>query len=216
MLNSKMRYAKRRVPESQKTGGVTDYGKFALVSVFYLIFSLSLPASFVKLLYVSQNGMIVLNGIERMDAVLNTPPLPEAAFPKTCAEYTVSFENVNFSYGGAAEAAIRNLSFTAKQSEITALAGPSGGGKSTLAHLIPRFYEVDSGAIKIGGVDIRDMSSEYLLSIVSFVFHDVFLFKQSVMDNILVGNKNAGRSAAIAAAEAAQCGEFVETLPIGP
>ncbi|MDR2782248.1 MAG: ABC transporter ATP-binding protein/permease [Treponema sp.] len=197
------------------SGGARDYGEFAFAAVFYLIFSLSLPTSFVKLMYVSQNGRMILDGIERVDATLDTPPLPEAASPKTCSTYSISFENVSFSYKGAAEAALSNVSFTAKQGEITALVGPSGGGKSTLAHLILRFYEVSGGAVKIGGVDIREMASEYLMSIVSFVFQDVFLFKQSVLDNILIGNKNATRQEAVAAAHAAQCGEFVQALPQG-
>jgi ATP-binding cassette subfamily B protein len=93
--------------------------------------------------------------------------------------------------------------------------GPSGGGKSTLAHLIPRFYEVAGGAVRIGGVDVRDMASEYLMSIVSFVFQDVFLFQRSVLDNIVVGNKNATREEAIAVTKAAQCHEFIEALPRG-
>jgi ATP-binding cassette subfamily B protein len=98
---------------------------------------------------------------------------------------------------------------------VTALVGPSGSGKSTIAHLIPRFYDVQSGAVKIGGVDIRKMSGEYLMSIVSFVFQDVFLFKQSIADNILLGNKNASRAEALAAAKAAQCHEFIQKLPRG-
>jgi ATP-binding cassette subfamily B protein len=159
---------------------------------------------------------MILNGIERMDKVLDTPPLAEAASPKTAAEYSVAFDRVTFTYNDEGEAvAIQDVSFTAKQGEVTALVGPSGGGKSTLAHLIPRFYEVAEGAVKIGGVDVRDMSSEYLMSIVSFVFQDVFLFKQSIMDNILIGNKNASREDAIAAAKAAQCHEFVQALPHG-
>jgi ATP-binding cassette subfamily B protein len=198
------------------SGNVTDYPAFALASVFYLIFSVSLPTPFTKLMYVSQNGKMILNGIERMDKVLDTSPLAEAAFPKTAAEYSVAFDRVTFTYNDEGEAiAIQDVSFTAKQGEVTALVGPSGGGKSTLAHLIPRFYEVAEGAVKIGGVDVRDMSGEYLMSIVSFVFQDVFLFKQSIMDNILIGNKNASREDVIAAAKAAQCHEFVEKLPDG-
>ncbi|MDR1218408.1 MAG: ABC transporter ATP-binding protein/permease [Treponema sp.] len=197
------------------SGRVTDYGEFAFASVFYLIFSLSLPTTFIKLMYVSQNGMMIVDGVKRMDAVMDIPPLPETASPKTCSAYSVSFENVSFSYTGATDVAVKDVSFTARQGAITALVGPSGGGKSTLAHLIPRFYEVSSGAIKIGGIDIREMSSDYLMSIVSFVFQDVFLFKQSVLDNILIGDKNATREQAIAAAEAAQCGEFVKALPQG-
>ncbi|MDR1252488.1 MAG: ABC transporter ATP-binding protein/permease [Treponema sp.] len=197
-------------------GGAADYGTVALASVFYLIFSLSLPASFTKLIYVSQNGKMILNGIERMDRVLGTPPLAETGTPKTADEYTVSFDRVTFTYNDEGESvALQDVSFTAKQGKVTALVGPSGSGKSTLAHLIPRFYEVGDGAVKIGGVDIRDMSSEYLMSIVSFVFQDVFLFKQSVMDNILIGNKNASREEIVSAAKAAQCHEFIEALPNG-
>jgi ATP-binding cassette subfamily B protein len=93
--------------------------------------------------------------------------------------------------------------------------GPSGSGKSTIAHLIPRFYDVAEGVIKIGGVDIRNMPSEYLMSVVGFGFQDVFLFKQSIMDNLLIGNPDASRDDVIAAAKAAQCHEFIEQLPNG-
>jgi ATP-binding cassette subfamily B protein len=196
--------------------GSGAYAAFALTAVFYLIFSVSLSTPFAKLMYVSQNGKLILNGIERMDRVLDTPPLAETPFPQRTDEYSVAFDHVTFTYNAEGEAiALRDVSFTAGQGEVTALVGPSGSGKSTLAHLIPRFYEVTEGAVKIGGVDIRDMSSEYLMSIVSFVFQDVFLFKQSIMDNILIGTKNATREEAIAAAKAAQCHEFVEKLPQG-
>ncbi|MFP3089680.1 ABC transporter ATP-binding protein/permease [Treponema sp. TIM-1] len=196
--------------------GSAVYAAFAFTALFYLIFSVSLSTPFTKLMYVSTNGKMILNGIERMDKVLNTPPLAETASPKTTDEYSVAFDHVTFTYNDEGEAiALRNVSFIARQGEVTALVGPSGSGKSTLAHLIPRFYEVGEGAVKIGGVDIRDMASEYLMSIVAFVFQDVFLFKQSIMDNILIGNKNAGREVAIAAAKAAQCHEFVEKLPHG-
>jgi ATP-binding cassette subfamily B protein len=125
---------------------------------------------------------------------------------------------VVFSYINGEEietAALNGVSFIARQGEVTALVGPSGSGKSTIAHLIPRFYDADEGAIKIGGVDIRDMASDYLMSIVGFVFQDVFLFKQSILDNIRIGGKNAAREQVIAAARAAQCHDFIEKLPRG-
>ncbi|MDR1223122.1 MAG: ABC transporter ATP-binding protein/permease [Tannerella sp.] len=198
------------------SGSVTDYPAFAMAAVFYLVFSLSLATPFTKLLYVSQTGKQIADGIGRMDRILDVQPLAEAARPRTTDEYSVSFENVTFTYNGEGEAvAVSDVSFTARQGELTALVGPSGSGKSTLAHLIPRFYDVTGGAVKIGGVDVRDMSSNYLMSIVGFVFQDVFLFKQSIMDNILVGNKNAGREAAVVAAKAAQCHEFIMQLPDG-
>jgi ATP-binding cassette subfamily B protein len=204
------------------SGRVSDYPAFALASIFYLLFSVFIPTPFTKLMYVSTMGKQVADGIERMDKILDVPPLPEPSSPKTASSYSVSFENVTFTYNSIAEAgadenspALSGVSFTAEQGAVTALVGPSGSGKSTIAHLIPRFYDAQSGAVKIGGVDIRDMAGDYLMSIVSFVFQDVFLFKQSIMDNILVGNRNAAREEVIAAAKAAQCHEFIEKLPRG-
>jgi ATP-binding cassette subfamily B protein len=197
-------------------GGVADYGEFALASVFYLVFSVSLATPFTKLLYVSRLGGQIADGIARMDRVLDATPLRETSSPRTTREYSVSFEGVSFSYDGENEtAALKGVSFTARQGEVTALAGPSGGGKSTIAHLIPRFYDIGEGAVKIGGLDVREMSSDYIMSIVSFVFQDVFLFKQSILDNIKIGDPKATREQIIAAAGAAQCHEFVERLPDG-
>ena len=198
------------------SGRVTNYADFALSSIFYIIFSMALPGLFMKILYVSHGSKQIADGIERMDKVLNTPVLPETISPKTVSAYDVAFENVTFTYNGEGESvALKSVNFVARQGEATALVGPSGSGKSTIAHLIPRFYDVAEGSIKIGGVDIREMSSEYLMSIVGFVFQDVFLFKQSIADNILIGDKNAAREEIIAAAKAAQCHEFVEKLPQG-
>ena len=195
------------------SGGVTDYAQFAMSVLFYLIFSVAITAPFLKLMYVSQKGRQIADGISRMDKILSVKPLPEAKSPKTVTNFDVTFDKVSFSYGKLE--ALSNVSFVAKQSEATALVGPSGSGKSTIAHLIPRFYDVNSGSIKIGGVDIRDMHSDYLMGIVSFVFQDVFLFQQSILDNIKIGNKDASREEVIAAAKAAQCHEFVERLSIG-
>jgi ATP-binding cassette subfamily B protein len=201
------------------SGGVSDYPAFGLTSVFYLLFSVSVPTPFTKLMYVSQLGQQIADGIERMDKILDVPPLPESSSPVTVSSYSVSFENLSFTYAldnaDDAAPALSGVSFTAEQGAVTALVGPSGSGKSTIAHLIPRFYDPQSGAVKIGGADIRDMQCEYLMSIVSFVFQDVFLFKKSIMDNILVGNQRASREEAIAAAKAAQCHEFIVKLPQG-
>jgi ATP-binding cassette subfamily B protein len=198
------------------SGSVSDYGAFALAAIFYLIFSMSLPTAFTKLMYVSQSGKQVADGIERIDRVLDIPPLPATAQPKKAKNFTVSVEAVSFTYNNQDEAiAIQDVSLTAEQGQVTALVGPSGSGKSTLAHLIPRFYDVAGGAIKIGGVDIREMDSNYLMSIIGFVFQDVFLFKQSILNNLLVGNKNATREDAIQAAKAARCHQFIQKLPQG-
>jgi len=201
--------------------GTDDYVKFAMSALFYLIFSVAITAPFLKLMYVSQRSRQIADGIERMDKMLNVEPLPEAASPKIATNYTITFTDVSFAYYGldaedtAITDALKGVSFAAKQCQVTALVGPSGSGKSTIAHLIPRFYDVAEGSIQIGDVDIRDMSSEYLMSIVSFVFQDVFLFQQSILDNIKIGSANASREDVIAAAKAAQCHEFVTKLPNG-
>jgi len=195
------------------SGGTTDYVKFAMSALFYIIFSVAITAPFMKLMYLSQRGKQIVDGIERMDKILAEKPLQESKDTKTTNRFDIEFDSVSFSYGE--HEALHNVNFSAKQHQVSALVGPSGSGKSTIAHLIPRFYDVDSGAIKIGGVDIREMSNEYLMSIVSFVFQDVFLFQQSIIDNIKIGDKNASREAVIAAAKAAQCHEFIEKLPDG-
>jgi ATP-binding cassette subfamily B protein len=107
------------------------------------------------------------------------------------------------------------VSFTAEQDQVTALVGPSGGGKSTIAHLIPRFFDVAEGSVSLGGVDVRDMTTDALMEQVSFVFQDVFLFKRSIRDNIRMGNPQATDEQVINAAKAAQCHAFVMALPGG-
>lgn len=128
----------------------------------------------------------------------------------------IAFKNVSFYYETDGQnAALNQVSFEAKQGEITAIVGPSGGGKSTIAHLIARFFDVTDGSIEIGGTDIRQVRLEHLMEQVSLVFQDVFLFKQSIFDNIRIGNPNATEAQIVAAAKAAQCHEFIERLPQG-
>ncbi|MDL2253545.1 ABC transporter ATP-binding protein/permease [Ruminococcaceae bacterium OttesenSCG-928-I18] len=198
------------------SGSVTDYGTFALSVLFYILFSFAMTAPFMKLMYVSSGAMQVSEGISRLDEILDTPPLSETASPKHPRGHDVVFDKVSFSYNAEGEhEALRNVSFTAQEGQITALVGPSGSGKSTLAHLIPRFYDVDEGQLRIGGVDVREMAYEELMQQVSFVFQDVFLFKQSIFENIRIGSPHATRDEVEQAARAAQCHDFIEKLPKG-
>lgn len=193
-----------------------DYPRLAMSTLFYLIFSMAIIGPFLKLMYVSQKGRQIADGIARMDRVFQSRPLPETACPRTAKGFDIRFENVSFSYDqNEGTEALQDVCFTARQNQVTALVGPSGSGKSTIAHLIPRFYDVGAGRITIGGTDIRDMSSDYLMGIVSFVFQDVFLFQQSILDNIRIGNPHASRQEVVQAARAAQCHEFIEKLPQG-
>ena len=202
--------------------GVTDnYANFILASIFYLIFSLALPAPFFKLLYVSQGLQRAVKSVENMDNILNTKPLVEPESGLEVDNYDICFNEVTFAYdtNEASDApennALNHISFDAKQGTTTALVGLSGSGKSTVSLLIPRFFDPNKGSITIGGVDIRQMKSDYLLSLVSFVFQDVFLFKQTILDNIKIGKPDASLDEVIAAAKAAQCHEFIERLPDG-
>ncbi len=194
-----------------------DYQRFVLSFLFYLVFSGAITATVMKLLYVASSSRQIVSGVDRLDQIFETQPLPVASHPKTTAANDIVFENVSFAYalGDAKVEALKNLSFQARQGQVTALVGPSGGGKSTIAHLIPRFWDVQEGAIKIGEVDIREMDPDYLLHKVSFVFQDVFLFKQSILENIRIGRKDAGEEAVIRAAQAAQCHDFIMKLPHG-
>ncbi|MDR1094262.1 MAG: ABC transporter ATP-binding protein/permease [Clostridiales bacterium] len=192
-----------------------EYNAFALSFLFYLILAPSLGALLLKVMYVSRSGQIVSDGIERMDKILAVKPLPDAAAPKKPGNYTVEFDDVCFSYDADGAETLKNVSFAAPQGKITALVGASGSGKSTIAHLIPRFWDVASGGIKIGGVDVRDVAQGDLMDTVGFVFQDVFLFKESVFDNIAEGRPGVSRERAVEAAKAAQCHNFIEKLPNG-
>ncbi|MFR6446808.1 MAG: ABC transporter ATP-binding protein [Ruminococcus sp.] len=194
----------------------SDFAGFALSFIFYLLFVPAIAGVLNKIMYISESFMQINGNVARMDEILNIPEMPETDHPKKPVNDDIAFENVSFSYtGNADEKALEDVSFTAKQGQITAIVGPSGGGKSTIANLISRFWDVSSGSITIGGIDIRDMAEEALMRHVSFVFQDIFLFKQSILDNIRMGNPQAGEEEVIAAAKAAQCHEFISKLPNG-
>ena len=194
----------------------SDYKTFAMTFIFYLLFVPAISGVLNKIMYISESFMQIDGNVARMDEILNIPEMPETARPKKPANDDVTFENVGFTYTGKeAELALEQVSFTAKQGQITAIVGPSGGGKSTIANLISRFWDVTDGSVKIGGVDIRDMAQDDLMRHVSFVFQDIFLFKQSILDNIRMGNPNATEKQVIEAAKAAQCHEFISKLPDG-
>ncbi len=193
-----------------------EHAAFAGKFIFYLVFTPAVASVMMKVLYVMSNGMQIMDGVAVMDGYLARAPLPQPAQPKEAASWDICFNEVVFTYDEASEVtALNGVSFLARQNEVTAIVGPSGGGKSTIAHLIPRFFDVKSGGISLGGVDIREMATGYLMEKVSFVFQDVFLFKQSVRENIRMGSPAATDEEVVAAARAAQCHEFIDKLPAG-
>jgi ATP-binding cassette subfamily B protein IrtA len=151
----------------------------------------------------------------RIQKLLNEPELPISKNLKTPQNTSVEFEAVSFSYGSRDQIALENVSFVVPQGTVTALVGPSGAGKSTVAKLIPRFWDVTTGSVQIGGVDVRDMSSETLMSHVSFVFQETFLFHDTLANNIRLGLPNASQKEIETAAKAAQAHDFIIHLPDG-
>ena len=194
----------------------TDFKNFLMTFIFYLLFVPAVAGVLNKIMYVSESFMQINGNVARMDEIFNIPVLPETKNPKKPENDNIVFDKVSFSYTGKEnDWAIQNVNFEAKQGEITAIVGPSGGGKSTIANLISRFWDVTTGSVKIGNVDIRDMSMTDLMKHVSFVFQDIFLFKQSIYDNIRMGNPNATKEQIVQAAKAAQCHDFIMKLPNG-
>ncbi|MDR1001110.1 MAG: ABC transporter ATP-binding protein/permease [Clostridiales bacterium] len=192
------------------------FSGFATTALFYLVLAQAVGGVIIKVIYASGTMMQLTGNVDAMDAILAEPELYVHPDPKPMGGCDVTFDNVTFSYDKDKEVeALSGVSFTAKQGEVTAIVGPSGGGKSTIAHLIPRFFDVSGGAVLIGGTNVREIDPHALMDNVSFVFQDVYLFKQSVMDNIRMGDPSASDERVYEAARDAQCAEFIEKLPRG-
>lgn len=205
------------IPEGILIGtNAVNQKEFLMTFIFYLLFVPAVAGILNKIMYVSESFMQINGNVARMDEIFNIPVLKDTQISKTFDNDNVTFDNVSFSYTGKEnELAIKNVSFEAKQGEITAIVGLSGGGKSTIANLISRFWDVTSGSIKIGNVDVREVGTNDLMKHISFVFQDIFLFKQSIFDNIRMGNPNATKEQVISASKAAQCHDFISKLPNG-
>ncbi|MGG3846376.1 ABC transporter ATP-binding protein [Aeribacillus composti] len=201
--------------------GMAALGVFYLIggtlSANVLIAFLILGYRFYEPLKIVTIDLIVLRymkvGIDRIVDVLQTEPLPAPQEDKPLERYDIKFKQVSFSYGD--EPVLHNISFTIPEKSMTALVGPSGSGKTTITSLISRFWEAEQGTIMIGGRRIQDIQPERLLNSISHVFQDVYLFNDTIYNNIKVGNKNATREQIIEAAKKAQCIEFIEKLPHG-
>lgn len=189
------------------------------VYLFFIILGPGVAAPFHKLTFLASNTREIDEGVSRLDAIFEEKPVPEPVIPQSPHKHDIRFEHVSFSYENTKETtrteALKDISFTAHAGEITALVGPSGSGKSTIANLIPRFWDVTQGAIKIGGINIREIATGQLMDRVSFVFQDSFLFFDTLYENIRVGKPDATEEEVHAAARAAQCDEFIGRLPQG-
>ncbi|MDR0689941.1 MAG: ABC transporter ATP-binding protein/permease [Spirochaetaceae bacterium] len=181
--------------------------------IFFLLVGGSMNIPLLKLMFLVSLMQRNVEGIKHIDEILYAEEIPEAAEPKIPADSSVEFEEVSFSYGD--REALRQVSFRVEPGQLLGIVGPSGGGKTTIAQLAARFWDIQAGHIRIGGVDIRDIAVPELMRRIAFVFQEVYLFRDTVENNIRMGNTQAGAEAVRRAARAAQAEEFILTLPGG-
>ena len=193
--------------------GGTDGGAL-LNLLFYIIITPVISLTLTKLMFMSENGMIVQDAITRIDRVLESPSLSSSNAPKHPKDSSVALEHVTFSYDGVKNA-LEDISLSIGAGQTVAFVGPSGGGKSTLAALIARFFDPQSGKISIGGVNVKDIDKSELMDTVSFVFQNSRLIKGSILDNVRMGKPNATDGGVLAALSAAQCMDIIEKFPDG-
>ncbi|MEG4208201.1 ABC transporter ATP-binding protein [Microcoleus sp. Pol7_A1] len=183
------------------------------IFLLFLILGLRVYEPLFSLFQFSAQTRIMDAALARVLNVLNTPSLPEPECEQQLNSFDIEFKNVSFSYENAP--VLEDISFKVPERSVTALVGPSGSGKTTITNLVARFWDVNSGEIFIGGVNIKDMKTDELLSNISMVFQDVYLFNDSILNNIKFGKSDATFEEAIASAKAAQCHEFIVKLPKG-
>ena len=183
--------------------------------IFYALFGPACGGMINRIMYASESVMEADEAMMKLDEILQEKPLPETKSPGKPHGSEVVFDHVTFRYPGTERPALSDVSFRVKEGSVVGLVGPSGGGKSTAAALIPRFWDAESGSIRIGGVDVREMESGDLMRRVAFVFQDTKLFKVSLLENIRMARPDAGREEVEAAARAAQCADILEKLPQG-
>ena len=198
-------------------GGAADGWAVLADLVFYIFFAPQLAFMMERLMYAVNAQREAAEAVNKLEAILRESPLPEPAADSGSkpADRGISFENVTFSYDGADRPALTNVSFHLPQGEAWALVGPSGGGKTTIARLIPRFFDVQAGAVLLGGRDVRSIPTAELMEQISFVFQEVRLFKKSIRDNIRAARPSATEDEILRAAQLAQCGDILGKTPGG-
>ena len=195
--------------------GEADLARLAANFAFYAIFSAVIPTAMTRVMFMSEAFQSAADAVSRVEEVLAAPVIEAPADPQEPRDNSIRFEDVSFSYEGAEAPALDHVSFEVPAGATVALVGPSGGGKTTAASLVPRFWDVSSGRVLVGGVDVRRMDPRDLMGRVAFVFQANRLFSQSVLDNVRAARPEATREEVMAALEAAQCADIVEKLPEG-
>lgn len=200
--------APKAVANGNFAGFVTDF-------VFYAVFSAIISTALAKIMFAANGTILANTALGRIDHIMKAPQLKAVDNPQTPKDNRIEFKNVTFTYDGAETPALENISFKAASGQTVALVGPSGGGKTTAASLIPRFWDADEGSVLVGGVDVKDMAPDVLMDNVAFVFQNNRLFKASILENVSAAKPEATLDEVKAALEAAQCNDIIEKLPDG-
>ena len=206
------------VPAGIALAGVApDFPAFLTDFLFYAFFSAMTTTMMSKVMYSSEAVMIAEDALRRMSTIMEVAPIAEVESAKALhpKEASIELSGVSFSYPGSREPALRDVSLSVPAGATVALVGPSGGGKSTLASLVPRFWDADEGSVLVGGADVRRIPAEELMGAVSFVFQDDRLFKRSLADNVRAGRPDASDAEVLAALHAAQCDDIIAKFPDG-
>ena len=200
------------------SGGVTN--GFLLNLMYYIIITPVITLTLTKIMYASENKLIVADAMSRIDSILEMEPLPETDYPKHPKDNSVELSGVSFRYKDVSvnltpRNALENISLTIRPGEHVAFVGPSGGGKTTLASIVARFWDVRDGSVKIGGINVKEIAKEELMDTVSFVFQDSKLLKTSILENVRMAKPDASRGEILKALHDAQCDDILEKLPQG-
>lgn len=188
---------------------------FLLNLLFYIIITPIITVTMNKIMYSSENQLIVADAISRIESILEKKPLPETTKAQDPENSSITFENVSFCYEDAGRDALHQINLSIKEGEHVAFVGPSGGGKTTLASLVARFFDTTEGRILIGNKDVKEIPSKQLMDMVSFVFQDSKLLKTSILENVRMGKKDATREEVMQALKEAQCEDIIAKLPDG-
>ena len=196
-------------------GSTADYTDFLVDWLFYILFTPACAMMINKIMYITTFKLMAEDAVSRIDALLNESPLSWPAVPGRIQDTSIAFENVTFSYPDTKANALENVSFTVPQAATVALVGASGSGKSTVANLVPRFYDVKEGCVRIGGTDVRQLTEHDLMSHIAFVFQNAKLFKMSILENIRAAKPSATEDEVLEAARVARCTDIIQKLPNG-
>ena len=192
-----------------------SFAGFITNFAFYAVFSAIVSTALARIMFASAGLMLAKTALARIDTVMNAPTLEVTKQPQTPQDSSVVFRDVSFTYDGAELPALEHVSFEVRPGQTVALVGPSGGGKTTAASLIPRFWDVSSGEILVGGVNVKDVDPHVLMDKVAFVFQNTRLFKTSILENVRAARPDASKEEVLSALHAAQCDDILEKLPNG-